>query len=95
MLDPDSFYQNGHEVMKEKLITSSLVMKDKGFIAKSNDIAFPSSTLKVRLDRLDSPHTHNRNSLLTGSDQGVNSESPCVSVERDKRNPDRTSTKDT
>ena len=57
MLDPDSYYQNGHELMKEKLIASSLVLQDKGFIAMSKDSVTPSPMTQNKLLSLDS-HTY-------------------------------------
>ena len=83
MLDPDSYYQNGHELMKEKLIASSLVLQDKGFIAMSKDSVTPSPMTQNNCSV--STRTLIRNSFTTGSDQRGQFRDPRCGVERAKR----------
>ena len=85
MLDPDSYYQNGHELMKEKLIASSLVLQDKGFIAMSKDSVTPSPMTQNNCSV--STRTLIRNSFTTGSDQrGQFEEPPGVELREPREN---------
>ena len=50
MLDPDSYYQNGHELMKEKLITSSLALQDKGLQSQMPSLSLRQHSMFVLID---------------------------------------------
>mgnify|MGYP001261840098 CR=1 FL=1 len=54
MLDPDSYYQNGHELMKEKLITSSLALQDKGLQSQMPSLSLRQHSMFVLIKGVNS-----------------------------------------
>ena len=66
MLDPDSFYQNGHELMKKNWLHPHSWWKTRVLLQSQMTSHSLRQQLNVRLDRLDSSHTNIRNSPFDG-----------------------------